>query len=111
MENRGTCPLVHRKGDTTMENELRGNTLEIAFEKLWEARSKIADLRALGHPLEDKATTRFLLAQEKAYDVLKAKDNDLYAELELATDAYIARVTQEHYRLGFQDALRLMVGA
>ena len=94
-----------------MENELRGNTLEIAFEKLWEARSKIADLRALGHPLEDKATTRFLLAQEKAYDVLKAKDNDLYAELELATDAYIARVTQEHYRLGFQDALRLMVGA
>lgn len=94
-----------------MENELRGNTLEIAFEKLWETRNKIADLRALGHPLGDKATTRFLLAQEKAYEVLKAENDDIYSELEFATDAYIARVTQEHYRLGFQDALRLMVGA
>ena len=40
-----------------------------------------------------------------------AEDDDLYAELEFATEAYIARVTQEHYRLGFQDALRLMAGA
>ena len=85
--------------------------MEIAFEKLWEARSRIANLRALGHPLGDKATTRFLLAQKKAYDVLKAENEGIYSELELATDAYIARVTQEHYRLGFQDALRLMVGA
>lgn len=94
-----------------MEQALRGNTLEIAFEKLWEARSRIANLRALGHPLGDKATTRFLLAQKKAYDVLKAENEGIYSDLELATDAYIARVTQEHYRLGFQDALRLMVGA
>lgn len=94
-----------------MKNALKGNTLEIAFEKLWEVRGKIADLRTLGHPLGDKATTRFLLAQEKAYDVLKAENEGIYSELEFATDAYIARVTQEHYRLGFQDALRLMVGA
>ena len=94
-----------------MDDALRGNTLETAFEKLWRTRGGVADCRVLGDPAGGKAANRFLLAQEKAYDVLKAKDDDLYAELEFATEAYIARVTQEHYRLGFQDALRLMAGA
>ena len=94
-----------------MDDALRGNTLETAFEKLWRTRGGVADCRVLGDPAGGKAANRFLLAQEKASGALKAENEDIYRELEFATEAYIARVSREHYRLGFQDALRLMAGA
>lgn len=99
------------RGDTTVNDALRGSTLEVAFEKLWRTRGGVADLRVLGDPSGDKAASRFLLAQEKASGALKAENEDIYRELEFATDDYISKVSQEHYRLGFQDALRLMAGA
>ena len=88
-----------------------GATLENAFEKFWGTRSGIANFRVLDNPAGDKAASSFILAQEKAHNALKTENEDIYRELESATDAYISRVTQEHYRLGFQDALRLLAGA
>ena len=84
--------------------------LENAFEKFWNTRSGIANFRVFRNPSGDKAASRFLLAQEKASGALKAENEDIYRELESATDDYISKVSQEHYRLGFQDALRLMAG-
>ena len=103
--------MATEKGDTTMNDASRGITLEVAFEKLWRTRGGVADRRVLGDPSGDKAASRFLLAQEKASDALGTENENIYRELEFATDDYISKVSQEHYRLGFQDALRLMAGA
>ena len=87
--------MATEKGDTTMDGTLRGSTLEVAF----------------GDPSGDKAASRFLLAQEKASDALGTENENIYRELEFATDDYVSKVSREHYRLGFQDALRLMAEA
>ena len=94
-----------------MDGTLRGSTLEVAFEKLWRTRGGVAGRRVLGNPSGDKAASRFLLAQEKASGALGTENEDIYRELEFATDDYVSKVSREHYRLGFQDALRLMAEA
>ena len=66
-----------------MNDALRGNTLETAFEKLWRTRGGIADCRVLGDPAGDKAANRFLLAQEKAYNALKAENEEIFEHIVL----------------------------
>jgi len=57
--------------------------LENAFEKFWNTRSGIANFRVFRNPSGDKAASRFLLAQEKAYNALKAENEEIFEHIVL----------------------------
>ena len=48
---------------------------------------------------------------EKLQSALGAKDKSLFDEFEDARMDFMTEVSLENYRLGFQDALRLIAGA
>ena len=98
--------MATEKGDTTMDG-----TLERSFREFWGERSEIADFKVDRSPSGNKASHKFLVMMEKLQKVVEAKDRSLFDEFEDARMDFMTEVSLENYRLGFQDALRLMAGA
>ena len=98
--------MATKKGDMTMDG-----TLERSFREFWGERSEIADFKTDRSPSGNKASYKFLVMSEKLQSALGAKDQSLFDEFEDARMDFMTEVSLENYRLGFQDALRLMAGA
>ena len=98
--------MATEKGDMTMDG-----TLERPFREFWGERSEIADFKADRSPSGNKASHKFLVMSEKLQSALGAKDKSLFDEFEDARMDFMSEVSLENYRLGFQDALRLIAGA
>ena len=98
--------MATEKGDMTMDG-----TLERPFREFWGERSEIADFKTDRSPSRNKASHKFLVMSEKLQSALGAKDQSLFDEFEDARMDFMTEVSLENYRLGFQDALRLIAGA
>ena len=86
-------------------------TLERSFREFWGERAEVAKFKADRSPVGGRASHKFLVMTEKLQRALGAKDQSLFDEFEDARLEFMDEVNLENYRLGFQDALRLMVGA
>ena len=86
-------------------------TLERSFREFWGERSEIANFKADHSPSGNEASHKFLVMLEKLQNTLEAKDRPLFYEFEDARLEFMDEINLENYRLGFQDALRLMAGA
>ena len=86
-------------------------TFERSFREFWGERSEIADFRASRSSSGGRASHKFLVMMEKLQKVVEAKDRPLFDEFEDARMDFMSEVNMENYRLGFQDALRLLAGA